>query len=100
MTFGSMMSEPLRAGDFADLADGVMRRVDGVGTHGVVVCRVKGELFALDDNCSHRDARLSEGRLRNHTITCPLHGAQFDVRTGDHKGPPAPCAVRCWSIEA
>ena len=94
------MSEPLRASDFTDLAEGAMRRVDGIGSHGVVVCRVKGELFALDDNCSHRDARLSDGRLRNHTITCPLHGAQFDVRTGEHKGSPAPCAVQCRSFES
>lgn len=93
------MREPLHARDFADLAEGAVRRVDDLGPHGVLVCRVRGELFALDDNCSHRDARLSEGRLRNHTITCPLHGAQFDVRTGEPKGPPARCAVECWPID-
>lgn len=83
---------------FADLADGQMRRVEGLGEHGVVVCRVGGQLFAVDDNCTHRDARLSEGRLRHHTLTCPLHGAQFDVRTGEAKGPPAPCPVTTWTI--
>ncbi|MDA3001775.1 MAG: non-heme iron oxygenase ferredoxin subunit [Actinomycetota bacterium] len=93
------MSEALHSADFDDLTDGRMRRVDGLGDHGVVVCRVNGQLFAVDDNCTHRDALLSEGRLRGHTLTCPLHGAQFDVRSGEHKGPPAPCALRTWSFD-
>lgn len=93
------MSDALCSADFDDLSDGQMRRVDDVGTHGVVVCRVRGELFALDDNCSHRDARLSDGRLRNYLLTCPIHGAQFDIRTGEHSGPPATCAVRCWPVD-
>ena len=93
------MSDSLTASDFDDLPDGSMRRIDDSGEHGVVVCRVNGQLFAVDDNCTHRDARLSEGRLRGHNLICPLHGAQFDVRTGEHKGPPAPCGLRTWSIE-
>lgn len=93
------MSEALHSAEFDDLTDGRMRRVDGLGDHGVVVCRVNGQLFAVDDNCTHRDARLSEGRLRGHTLTCPLHGAQFDVRTGEHKGSPAPCALKTWSFD-
>ncbi len=83
-------------GDLSDLRDGAMRVFPDVGEHGVVVCRVDGRLHAFDDNCSHRDARLSEGRLRGSTITCPVHGAQFDVRTGEHRCAPAttPIVVR------
>lgn len=76
-------------GDLSDLADGQMRCFEGVGPHGLLVCRVGGELFALDDNCSHADTPLTEGRLRGYSVTCPLHGAAFDVRTGEHSGPPA-----------
>jgi 3-phenylpropionate/trans-cinnamate dioxygenase ferredoxin component len=83
-------------GDLSDLRDGAMRVFPEIGEHGVVVCRLDGRLHAFDDNCSHRDARLSEGRLRGATITCPVHGAQFDVRTGEHRCAPAtsPIAVR------
>ena len=86
----------LDLGDLTDLRDGAMRVFADVGEHGVVVCRVNGQLHAFDDNCSHRDARLSEGRLRGTTITCPVHGAQFDVRTGEHRCAPAtsPIVVR------
>ena len=64
----------------------------------MVVCRVAGELCAVADNCSHRDAKLSEGRLRGSLVTCPLHGAQFDVRTGAHQGPPASVPIAWYPV--
>ena len=76
-------------GDLSSLGDGEMRCFENVGPDGIVVCRVKGELFAVTDNCSHADTPLSEGRLRGYGLTCPLHGASFDVRDGSHSGPPA-----------
>lgn len=84
-----MSDEPIELGDLSDLADGQMRCFEDVGRHGIVVCRARGTLHAIEDNCSHADTPLSEGRFRGTTITCPLHGAQFDVRDGSHAGPPA-----------
>ena len=86
-------------GDLSDLADGQLRVYPELGEFGVVVCRVSGKLHAIVDNCSHADTPLSEGRLRGATIVCPLHGAQFDVRTGLHAGPPAWEGVRCYPID-
>ena len=85
-------------GDLSDLADGQLRAFPAVGQRGVVVCRVAGRLHAVEDNCSHRDARLSEGRLRGAVITCPLHGATFDVRDGSHQSPPAFEGVPCYRV--
>lgn len=85
-------------GDLSDLRDGQLRVFRELGEHGVVVCRVAGELHAVTDNCSHRDAKLSEGRLRGALLTCPLHGAQFDVRTGAHQGPPASVPIACFPV--
>ena len=92
-------SERHELGNLDDLGDGEMRVFDDVGDYGIVVCRVKGELFALEDNCSHADTPLSEGRLRNHQLTCPLHGTSFDVRNGAHSGPPAFEGVGCYRVE-
>ena len=86
-------------GDLGDLEDGQMRVYEDAGDYGLVVCRVDGELYALEDNCSHADTPLSEGRLRRHALTCPLHGTSFDVRTGEHSGPPAYTGVACFRIE-
>jgi nitrite reductase/ring-hydroxylating ferredoxin subunit len=85
-------------GDLSGLRDGQLRVFPELSVHGVVVCRVAGQLYAVEDNCSHREARLSEGRLRGSLLTCPLHGAQFDVRTGAQQGPPAPCPIASFPI--
>ncbi len=86
-------------GDLSDLDNGEMRCFENVGPDGIVVCRVGGELFALTDNCSHADTPLSEGRLRGYGLTCPLHGASFDVRDGTHSGPPAWEGVPCHQVD-
>lgn len=91
--------ETAALGDLSDLADGELRAFPDVGRYGIVVCRVAGRLHALEDNCSHADTPLSEGRLRGAMLVCPLHGAQFDVRDGTHQGPPAWEGVPCHPVE-
>ncbi|MCH9834073.1 MAG: Rieske 2Fe-2S domain-containing protein [Ilumatobacter sp.] len=88
----------IELGDLSDLADGEMRCFENIGPDGIVVCRSGGALYALTDNCSHADTPLSEGRLRGFGLTCPLHGASFDVRDGSHSGPPAWEGVGCHQV--
>jgi nitrite reductase/ring-hydroxylating ferredoxin subunit len=72
----------------AELALGSMRaRV--VGGRELVICHTREGVFALDNICTHAHARLSEGRLRSTRLSCPLHGACFDVRDGRVLGSPA-----------
>ena len=93
-----MSADEVELGNLAELADGELRCFEAVGRDGLVVCRVGGQLFALADNCSHADTPLSEGRLRGYGLTCPLHGASFDVRDGTHSGPPAWEGVACYRV--
>jgi nitrite reductase/ring-hydroxylating ferredoxin subunit len=65
----------------------------------ILLCRVEGRYYALRDLCSHAQQALSEGRLRGHTVYCPLHGARFDVRTGDCLSPPATEGVKSYLVE-
>jgi metal-sulfur cluster biosynthetic enzyme/nitrite reductase/ring-hydroxylating ferredoxin subunit len=48
----------------------------------VVLFKVAGQYFCIDDICTHDGGPLSEGRLDDHTIACPRHGAKFDIRNG------------------
>jgi nitrite reductase/ring-hydroxylating ferredoxin subunit len=48
----------------------------------VALYRIRGEVFASHNICTHAHACLSEGYLEDGVIECPLHQAQFDVRTG------------------
>jgi uncharacterized protein YbjT (DUF2867 family)/nitrite reductase/ring-hydroxylating ferredoxin subunit len=47
-----------------------------------VVFNVDGQFFATQSRCTHRQGPLDKGKLEGSTVTCPLHGAQFNVTTG------------------
>ena len=72
----------------AELAVGRMRSCTLAGGE-IVVCRTREGVFALDNICTHAEARLCEGRLRAMRLVCPLHGGSFDVRDGRVLRPPA-----------
>ncbi len=65
----------------------------------VAIYNVAGRFFAVDNLCPHRQAALSTGTLSPQgVVTCPWHGARFDVRTG--KGLPGPhqCDIRTYAV--
>ena len=64
-----------------DLAPGQLKWV-AVNRERVVLANIDGTFCALRDVCGHKSAPLSRGRLVGHLIECPLHFAQFDMRTG------------------
>lgn len=82
----------------AALADGQMTSVDVEG-EAILLCRIDGRYHALRDLCTHAEQPLSEGRLRGPTVYCPLHGARFDVRTGEVLSPPATEPVKSYAVE-
>ncbi|WP_030928530.1 bifunctional 3-phenylpropionate/cinnamic acid dioxygenase ferredoxin subunit [Streptomyces sp. NRRL S-646] len=57
-----------------------------------------GELYAIDDTCTHQDASLSEGWLEGCEVECPLHASKFDLRTGAVDAPPARLSVRTHQV--
>ena len=48
----------------------------------VVVIHMPDGYFAMEDTCKHMDALLSEGPIEGDILVCPLHGWEFDIRTG------------------
>ena len=80
-----------------DLAPG---RVKSVAVNGIQIalCNVDGVYYAIDDACTHRSALLSDGDLIGKEITCPLHGAIFDVTTGEVLEGPAGEGVTCHAV--
>jgi len=69
-----------------------------VGDVPIAVVRSDGELYAVQDICSHADIPLSEGDVDGSTIECWLHGSRFDLRTGKPTGPPAIIAVAVYPV--
>ena len=63
------------------------------------IARVGNEIFAIEDNCTHQDAALSEGEQNGYKIECWLHSAEFDLRTGEALTPPAVQAVKTFPVK-
>jgi len=64
----------------------------------ICVVRQGSEVFAIADLCSHAEASLSEGDVTTGRIECWLHGAEFDLRTGEAVTPPASAPVETYPV--
>ncbi len=89
----------MRAAALAELAEGAVLGVEA-GGRKIVLAQAGGEVYALDDNCSHRDFPLALGDLDAAacTLTCAWHGAAFDLRTGAPRCAPATRAVAVHGV--
>jgi 3-phenylpropionate/trans-cinnamate dioxygenase ferredoxin component len=74
-----------------ELPTGEMRLVEVEGRKIGVFHTADGELYAIEDRCSHDDGPLAEGEFDAAacTVECPRHGSLFDLRTGRPKTLPA-----------
>ncbi len=67
--------------------------------HNVVLSQVKGEFFAVQNECSHARQSFDNGRVRGHKLLCPLHGAIFDIRDGSVLSAPAFQAIKSYPLK-
>jgi 3-phenylpropionate/trans-cinnamate dioxygenase ferredoxin subunit len=69
---------------FADFPSGTVRIVEASPTLSVGVYHCGGELFAIEDQCTHDEGPLCEGEFDcdERVAICPRHGARFDITTG------------------
>ena len=81
----------------ADLPPGSQKhaKIDG---KWVLVCNAGGRLFAMDGICSHQAKPLWNGRVRHCKITCPVHGARFDLETGAALDLPATKPIATYPV--
>ena len=64
----------------------------------IALFNVGGTFYAIDDLCPHSGGPLSEGQVAGTIVSCPWHGADFDLATGAVKCPPAEEGVRSYKV--
>lgn len=64
----------------------------------IALFNVEGTYYAIGDTCTHRGGPLSVGGVQGTKVTCPLHGANFDLKTGAVLGPPAQKGVPSYKV--
>jgi 3-phenylpropionate/trans-cinnamate dioxygenase ferredoxin subunit len=64
----------------------------------IAVFNVDGRFYAINDTCTHAEASLAEGDVDGTTVECALHGARFDLVTGEVLAPPAERPVTAYKV--
>jgi nitrite reductase/ring-hydroxylating ferredoxin subunit len=71
-----------------------------VGGYTLAIHLVDGQPYCTDDICTHEESLISDGGfLEGFEAECPLHGARYDVRTGEVTMPPAEDPLRTFPVE-
>lgn len=86
------------AGSINEIPLGKTKRVELDQGQHVLICNVSGELFAVDDRCTHEDSSLYLGCLKGEIIHCSLHGGQFNVKTGAAVAEPAEGKLKTYRM--
>ena len=84
-----MSLEYVSVASLSDVPPGEVMGVNPAVGYHIVLCNVNGDIYAVDDACSHAGGMLQFGELIGELIRCPLHSAEFDVKTGDAVESPA-----------
>lgn len=76
---------------------GAKKQVSANG-NDILLCHTNDKIYAVRNLCSHAYETLECGRLRNGWISCPVHGARFDLETGNPINPPASIAIDTFEV--
>ncbi len=82
------MAEFVKVATLSELVPGTCKPVEA-GGKVVALFNVDSSVYALDNTCLHRGGPLGEGTLNGDVVTCPWHGWEYNVRTGEKVNVPA-----------
>ena len=91
------MPKTVKIAQTGDLSPGEGKVFDAEG-QTIALFNVDGTFYAVENTCTHVGGSLGEGALVGDQVTCPLHGAQFNVASGKVLGPPAGSDVKSFVV--
>ncbi|MEN9693537.1 MAG: hypothetical protein RLZZ330_1181 [Actinomycetota bacterium] len=91
------MSNNVSIGTLEQFPVGSLNHIEVDGIEIAMVHCEEG-LFAVSDICSHAEVSLSDGYLNGCKLECPMHGAEFDVKTGEALSLPATKAIDTYKV--
>lgn len=91
------MTEFVKVATLVELPSGERKLIDFEEVT-VAVFNIGGEIFCIEDVCTHDGGPVAEGKLEGHKIECPRHGALFDIRDGSALTMPAVVPVPTYEV--
>ena len=100
------MAEFVKVAKESELPDteGTLEEAEGMGTlvevegNRIALFNLDGEIFAIDDACTHEGGPLSEGSVQGDEVVCPWCGSRFSVVSGEARGLPAMENVASYEV--
>lgn len=92
------MADFVKVAEVGDLEPGRALEVHANGTSICLAVTAEGALYALRNNCSHKDFPLTDGEVEDGTIECAWHGARFDLASGQPLSLPAIRPVKTYEV--
>jgi 3-phenylpropionate/trans-cinnamate dioxygenase ferredoxin subunit len=93
-----MGKEWIEVGRRQELPPGRMKRVE-LEQHRYLIINAEGQIYAVDDQCSHEDVSLYLGCIQGKNIKCPLHGSRFSLKTGEPLEDPATDPIATYPVK-
>lgn len=88
----------VKAANVSDVASAQGKAVTVSGKN-LALFNCNGVFYAIDNQCTHRQAPLAEGECAGDQVVCPLHGAVFHLPTGQPLSPPARVGVKTYKVQ-
>jgi nitrite reductase/ring-hydroxylating ferredoxin subunit len=93
----SVSTDWIRIASTSEIAEGESHAIEIMGL-SLALYHVGESWFCTDNVCTHAFALLTDGWLEEHIIECPLHGGQFDIRTGKALGAPVDIDLKTFPV--
>jgi 3-phenylpropionate/trans-cinnamate dioxygenase ferredoxin component len=84
--------------------EGTLEEIEGKGTlvevegNRIALFNLDGEVYAIDDACTHEGGPLSEGTVQGDEVVCPWHGSRFSIVSGEARALPAMENVASYKV--
>jgi nitrite reductase/ring-hydroxylating ferredoxin subunit len=91
------MAQFIKVASADELAAGSAKHVE-VNGKSIALFNLDGNYYAIGNDCTHKGGPLAEGYIEGESVTCPWHGAQFNIKTGAVEGPPAAKGVTKYNV--
>ena len=92
------MTDFVKVAKLNNIEDGELMAVE-VDGEPICLAKVDGSIYAFTDNCTHISGPLYEGELDGEVLTCPWHGAQFNICTGKVLRGPARQDIQTYPVQ-
>jgi len=91
------MSKWIEVAQITEIPKG-SRKAFNIEGQPILIINLDNSYFAIENRCTHEDYPLEQGYIEDDIITCPFHGAQFCIKTGEVKAPPAFSDVAIFKV--